>query len=144
MPALFEQSGLRFEYPENWTLETDELLEGGLEVTVTSPSGAFWSVSVHSSEGNMRSLLDTVLASMKEEFSDLDAEWAGEFAVERELRGYNVNFYCLDLTNTARIRGFQDRSATYLLIFQAEDHDFEALEPVFMAMTVSLLRSLAG
>ena len=57
-----------------------------------------------------------------------------------ELVGYDLNFYCLDLTNTAQIRAFRRNEKIYLVLFQAEDREYEHIEPVFRAMTRSLVQ----
>jgi hypothetical protein len=55
-----------------------------------------------------------------------------------------MNFYCLDLTNTALVRGFRTADATCIILYQAEDREFATVEPVLRAMTTSLLRAQAG
>ena len=55
--------------------------------------------------------------------------------------GYDIDFVCLDLTNTAQIRGFQTEQASYVLLWQSEDRDFPAVEPVFRAITKSLVET---
>jgi hypothetical protein len=54
--------------------------------------------------------------------------------------GYEVHFYVGALVAAARIRVFERDSALVLLLCQAEDREFDRLEPVFEAMTVSLLQ----
>lgn len=57
-----------------------------------------------------------------------------------ELVGFDVNFYCLDLTNTAWIRAGSTAAATYLILCQAEDREFSEVADIFRAMTASLLK----
>ena len=57
-----------------------------------------------------------------------------------ELHGYDLTFFCLDLINTACVRVCRTPSASYLIVYQAEDRDFEKLHAVFQALTVSLLK----
>ena len=56
-----------------------------------------------------------------------------------EIVGYDMNFYCLDLTNTAQVRAFRDEVASYVVFCQAEDRDFEEAVSVFEAITRTLL-----
>ncbi len=144
MPTLFDKLGIQFLYPENWTLDEGEAMAGERAVTVYSPEGAFWSVMLHPPAIDPRQLVLEVMAAMKEEFTDFEAEPAGETIEGVELSGYDMNFYCLDLTNTALVRGFRTPEATCIILYQAEDREFATIEPVFRAMTVSLLRSQAG
>lgn len=138
--ALYEKLGIRFQYPENWHLDERETDEQNASVTVYSPGGAFWSVSSHPPECDPRELADSVLKTMREEYSDLDSEIVQESVAGRNLIGHDIDFYCLDLTNTARVRGFRTPGRTYLVMSQADDREFEQIEQVFLAMTTSLLR----
>lgn len=142
MPAVFHKLGISFQYPENWTLDEEDALAGSQSVTVYSPGGAFWSVSIHPRDTNPHQLADAAVKVMKGEYDSLESETAQETLAGRELVGFNLNFFCLDLTNTAIIRCLRTDQATYVLFWQAEDRDFDGLDPVFRAMTVSLLNNL--
>ena len=58
------------------------------------------------------------------------------------LVGYDLNFFFLDLTNTACVRSLRTDQATYTIFCQAEDREFVQIRPVFLAMTTSLLSNL--
>ena len=143
MPLVFEQRGLRFEYPDNWAL--DEASEGQVEqVVVSSPNTGFWHLTKYSDDVELESLFDEALAALRTEYQDMETEPAGDLLVEgRQLMGFDVSFICLDLTNTCWLRGFQAGGATYLLLCQAEDREFAQVSPVFQAMLASLLRHLS-
>ncbi len=101
----FERMGLVFDYPDDWALELDA--DGGSEaggspaVTLLSPGGGFWSVSRHEGDGNARLLAEAVVAQMRSEYQDIDIEAASDSIGGHLLPGFDFNFYCLDLTNTA-------------------------------------------
>jgi hypothetical protein len=140
MPAVFDKLGIRFQYPDNWELDEKDALAGESSVTVYSPGAAFWSIAVHGREVAPKDLVEAALKAMRQEYDELDAEPVQERAFGHELIGYDLNFYCLDLTNTALVRAVQTADATYLILCQAEDREFAEVEPVFRAMTASLLR----
>jgi hypothetical protein len=81
---------------------------------------------------------------MREQYKELDSEAAEEEVAGRRLRGFDLNFYCLDLTNTAQVRTLETPDAIYLLLCQAEDHDWERDAPVFAAMTKSFVAGLGA
>ena len=143
MPAIFEQSGLRFEYPDNWSVELPEEGKSGEQVVVSSPETAFWHLSRHPSEVELEPLFDEVLAALRAEYQDIEVEPAHESLEDFELEGYDVNFICLDLTNTCWLRACRTPSATFLLLCQAEDREFDRVSIVFRAMLISMLRNLA-
>ncbi len=160
MPAVFDRLGLCFEYPETWLLEeggqeddADELDEPGgdaagaasrgadepISVTVHSPGGAFWTVMKYRRGSDPRRYLEASVAAMREEYHDLDAAPAEESLQGHRLTGYDLNFVCLDLTNTTHIRGVKTLGSTLLIFCQADDREWERIEAVFRAMTTSLL-----
>ena len=141
MTAVFDNLGVHFEYPENWTLDEDPASEDQASVTVNSPGGAFWSLTIHPASAELSEIMQVVLAVLREEYQEIDAEPVEEVVSDQTMLGFDVSFYCLDLTNTALIRSFQTERATYLLLCQAEDCDFDQLQAVFSAITTSLIRS---
>ncbi len=142
MPALYDRLGIRFQYPENWSLDDGETASGGPDVTVSSPSGSFWSVAVHPAEADLAQLLGETVSAMREVYNELDLEPLEETVAGEPMQGLEMNFYCLDLTSSAWVRVFRRPGATYLVFCQAEDRDLPVAQPVFLAMIHSLLGSL--
>ena len=142
MPTEFNKLGISFLYPDNWTLDEEDALAGRKSVTVYSPGGAFWSISAHPRSADPARLAKVAAEAMKEEYEDLEAEQSQETIAGCELLGYDLSFYCLDLTNTASVRCFRTHRATYTVYSQAEDREFEAVRAVFLAMTTSFLGNL--
>ena len=137
MPALFESQGLRFLYPENWLVEQGET-EQGWSVTVQSPGTAFLLVSVDKARPSVQQVLDTALATLRDDYPDLEAEPATERIAGRTARGYDVQFFSLDLVNSCLLRGFRAGDQTLLILCQASDLELEAVEPVLRAIRASL------
>jgi hypothetical protein len=142
MPATYDKLGVKFQYPDNWTLDEKDALEGENSVSVYSPDEAFWSLVIHPSHVDPEDLLATALKTMRKLYEELDAERAEETIAGRKLSGYDLNFYCLDLTNTALLRALRTPAASYLILCQADDRELEQVEPVFRAITASFVREL--
>ncbi len=142
MPAHFDGLGISFQYPDNWTLDDSDALLGRKSVTVYSPGGAFWSVAIHSGNAEPAKLAAVVVDAMKQEYQGLEAQEIEESVAGHELVGYDLAFYCLDLTNTAHVRSLRFAHTTYTIYCQAEDREYERLKKVFEAMTITLLSSL--
>ena len=140
MPALYEKLGIRFQYPENWTLDEVEALEGNNSVAVYSPGGGFWSIMIHPPDASPEALVEAALSVMRQQYDDLDAEGVAETLAGRRLVGYNMNFFYLDLTSTALVRSFATDRAAYVVLCQADDREFADIELVFRAITASLLK----
>lgn len=152
MPATYDKLGIRFQYPENWLLDETEAPEGelsfdemssgsaeGHSVSVHSPNGAFWTLVMHPERPDPARLAEAVLAAMRQEYDQLDAETVSETVAGCDLQGYDLNFFCLDLTNTSWVRAGQNDQSSFVLLCQAEDREFSKVRPVFEAMTASLL-----
>ena len=145
MPVTYAKPGIQFEYPDNWTLDEEEARDSRNAATVYAPTGAFWSVNLQpSGDADPTALVDSVLETLRQEYPDLDGEPVIETVEGRNLIGYEANFYCLDLTNTAQIRAVQSPFGIFVILAQAEDREYQRLSPVFQAMTISLLRNSLG
>lgn len=138
----FDRLGLTFDHPDNWTVDVEDA--GGLQSAVTAyaPDGGFWSVSAHAAGGPAAELAAAVVQEMRSQYQELDSEPVEESVGGRVLRGFDLNFYCLDLTNTAQVRTLETPDAVYLLLCQAEDREWEETAPVFAAMTASFVTAL--
>jgi hypothetical protein len=142
MPATFDNLGINFQYPDNWQLDDEEMRSGQSAVTVFSPGGAFWSVAVHTGSADPARMAKAALDAMSKEYEDMEAEPVKETTAGHDLVGYDLNFFFLDLTNTACIRSFRAGRTTYTVFYQAEDREFREIGLVFVAMTLSLLRGI--
>ncbi len=140
----FHRLGIDFSYPDSWSVDTDDAREGHAAVTVYAPEGGFWSISGHAPGGRPAELAEAVVAQMRGEYRDLDAEPATDDVAGATLPGFDMNFYCLDLTNTAQVRTLATPDAVWLIFCQAEDREWDRIAPVFAAMTTSFVRGLAG
>jgi hypothetical protein len=139
MAAIFDKLGIRFLYPENWQLDESEALAGNQVVSLISPGGSFWSVMIHPPGSTPAKLAATALKAMRQQYDDLDAEEIHETVAGQDLVGYDMNFYCLDLTNTAQVRSYRTSDAAYVVFCQADDREFADIEEVFRAITMSLI-----
>ena len=142
MPARFQKLGISFQYPDNWTLDEEDALAGRKSVTVYSPGGAFWSVAVHPGSADPAQLTKAAVDALKQEYKQVEAEETREVLAGWKMIGYDLSFFYLDLTSTARIRCLRADQATYTVFCQAEDREFDEIELVFRAMTTSLLGGL--
>ncbi len=141
MCAMYDKAGIRFLYPENWSLVDENVTERPRTVSLQSPDGAFWSLMVYDRGTDKMALLQETLGQMREEYASLESSVAIEQFEDIEATGYEMYFYCFDFLIAARAFVLEMPSgAILLLLWQAEDRDFAKCEPVFRAMTISLLR----
>ncbi|MGD9127179.1 MAG: hypothetical protein PVH19_07340 [Planctomycetia bacterium] len=142
MVSEYTKHGIQFQYPENWELEENDTDLECQTVSLYNPNGAFWSVSIHPRSTEPQQLLDAVTEAMRSEYQQVEIEEITETIADRELLGRDINFFCLDLTNTACVRCLQGDRATYTIFYQAEDREFNESVPLFLAITTSFLSSV--
>jgi len=140
----FHRDEVQFDYPDNWTVEADSSPEAGLQVSVSAPDGAFWSLSRQPAGSDPVPLADATVTQLRADYPDLESEPATETVFGQRLTGADINFSCLDLTNTAAFRCLELPTACYVIFCQAEDRDWQQLHHVFKAMTASLVRGLTA
>jgi len=137
MAAVFEQDGIRFLYPENWTLEESEH-DGGWSVTVESRDTAFFTLSYYTDERDMAALADSALSAFREEYPTLESEPALETLAGLPAVGHDVRFISLDLTNTAWVRALACEEGCILMLCEINDLELEKNGPVLKAICKSL------
>ena len=142
MPHEFKKLGISFLYPDNWELDETDAQQQHRSVTVYSPGAAFWTVNVHPRGTSPAKLVRAVVKAMREEYEGLEYEAVRETIAGRDLIGYDLSFFFLDLTNTAWVRALRTDQATYTIFCQAEDRELSQVRPVLLAMSTSLLNSL--
>jgi hypothetical protein len=140
MTCCYDKSGIRFLYPANWQISDEEVDGNGLSVSVQSPDSAFWSLTVYDPGTEPRTLVEAVLTSMRGEYEEVEASVIHERFADSEWLGYEMCFYCLDFLVNSKVMATRAIGKTLLIIWQAEDREFDQLEPVFRAITLSLLK----
>jgi len=143
MPAHYDRLDVRFLYPENWTLR-EELDDWPHEITVQSPGSAWWELQVYPTKMPPEKLAAEILQAMQAEYKDVESEPLAEDIGPWPVVGYSLNFFCLDLLIAFQVRCLCVKEHTYVLIYEAEDQEFDRQQLVFEAMTRSLLAAGAG
>jgi hypothetical protein len=141
MPAVYDNYGVKFAYPENWTL-LEEGTDWPREICVESPGGAQWALHIYQPPGDPQKLVQGAVSALEGEYGEVEAEYLQESLGGAAAEGCDMTFFYLDLLVTCQARCFTWGDKTLLLLTQAEDREFQELEAVFRAMTVSLLQSL--
>lgn len=136
MAAVFENTGVRFRYPENWRLEREEA-DDGWTVYVQSPGTAFAMVSLRE-EVTPGEMAETALAAMREEYPELEADDCVDSLAGQPAIGHDIQFFSFDLVNTAWTRSFAGGRGSVLILCQTSDIELDAHEPVLRAICASI------
>jgi hypothetical protein len=135
---IYEDRGIRFEYPADWKLEVTD--DGPTTtVDVQHPSGiAFLLVRTDVSCPDPDEEADLVLDAMRDEYPELDAVPVAETMHEQFVTGHDIEFFSLDISNWACIRCFQTPRRTVVAFGQWSDLGEENLPEVVDNMLHSL------
>lgn len=144
MPSQYTNFGLRFSYPDDWSVVDEEKITWPRRVSVQSPESAYWELQVYPPDYSPMALTDQTLEIFREEYEDVDSTPVQEQIRDSQVVGYDLDFFCLDLMVTCRVRSFSLGGQTLLLISQAESREYEARQDVLDAITRSLASAPAG
>jgi len=134
MPATFESFGIKFLYPDNWTVAHRDQEEGSDGVTFDLPTGGFFSLEREREGQLVEELIEEIADSIEQQYGDVEREELQlEDAVGNE-RTVEFRFYYLDLVIVSRLVILNLHDATYVIQMQAESRDFDSNELVFAAI----------
>jgi hypothetical protein len=141
MPAVYQNLGVRFLYPENWAIQEEEPDEWPRTVTLQSEQTSFWSLYLYPPGHDARAAVTDVINTIRELYADLEVLPAKETIGDIDTKGVDIAFFYLDLLVEAKIRCVQTPSALVLWHAQAESREFDQMNLVFQALATSLLSS---
>jgi hypothetical protein len=125
MQTLYQTDGLKFEYPPDWELTT-EPLEDGLSIMVSGTGTTFCSFMLMPDRPAVATVLKNALGAFRESYDEIDSEAVECRIADRPARGYDVDFYCLELLNSAWLRAFRTGRYTVFIMFQSGFDEPEA------------------
>src|SRR5262249_52344355 len=125
----YKAGGLSFRYPENWSLERDDV-ETGWTVSVQSPETAFVLVTCDQGHPPPDQMAEAALEALRSEYPELEADARVETLAGQMAVGHDIEFFSFDLTNTVWTRSFETDEGTYLVMCQENDLETERNGPV--------------
>ena len=141
MTTTYENHGLKFMYPENWTISDPSGDELPHQISVETPDGGLWAVSLFPVESETDELLKDAVAALEETYDEVEVSAAEDDFTPFQSQGVDAFFYCLDFVVSARVRVFSLPDQKLVVLYQAESREFDKQLDVFRAMTLSMLQS---
>ncbi len=137
LDKTFERQGVSFQYPGTWEL-VEELDDSRWAVTLQSPGTGFISLVVLPTVQNRVALLAEALSAFQDEYEEIDTYNVEEEIASRPAVGHDLNFFCMDLTNTTYIRAFNSERRGFLLLAQCTDSELDEFEHIYREILKSL------
>ena len=139
MTAKYDRDNLTFQYPENWRLDEDPPRGFPRSISVSAESGAFWCATVCDPHTSLDDLTRQYIQTLENEYEDLEQQPIDVELGSDIVSGLELQFFCLDFLVRSLLLGVPLRDRNVLLTWQAEDREFDKIEPVFRAISLSLL-----
>lgn len=136
--AVYEEHGVRFEYPDNWEL-SHEHHDEDFSVTVESEGTAFWMLSVLQGRPVAEDVIEAALESFRGEYDPVDVYESEDSICMLPTVARDVDFYELEMVNRASLRVCETDSTTIFVLLQMSDTEREEAEPLLKAITDSLM-----
>ena len=135
--AVCDAAGVRFVYPEGWELSQEE---HGRDLTFHLQTGgtAFWSLTLLSSKPAAAEAVEAVVQAFQDEYPEVDVYDGPDLMLEGPAAGCEIDFVYLDMVNSAVVRAEATSAFTAVMVYQAEQREFEGLQPEFEAIGSSL------
>ncbi|RPI90840.1 MAG: hypothetical protein EHM42_00745 [Planctomycetaceae bacterium] len=137
MAARYADHGVTLLYPSRWTL-TEQAEPGQVTITISSPGTSFLTLCLFQDRPAPADVAEAALEAFRDEYTEIDIYPTSGRVCRRRAVAWDVEFFCLELTNSARIRAFRTPRFTGLLLFQGTDSEFETTGPIFEKITRSL------
>jgi hypothetical protein len=136
----FTRGGVRFQYPESWSVEREES-GGAWTATVQSEGTAFAVLSLQPEANSPFAVAEETLATMKAEYPGLEADEVVEPVGGEPAVGHDIEFLTLDTTTGAFTRCLNTDDGPLLLLAQCGGYDRAEHWPVLLAIKQSLVVS---
>jgi len=133
----FDEDGLSFDYPDEWTLQR-EPSEEGWTVTLQSPGTAFALVTLDRGMPPVEEVAEAALNALKEDYPSLEATSAVEPVGGEVAVGHDVEFFSLDANVSCETRCFYGAAGTVLVLCQVTGLDASDYESVLGAIRASM------
>lgn len=145
----YDDLGVRFIYPKNWFVRTETWDKGTYSITVDTPEGSFWTLSIMPKGVDLDKAAQDIVRTMNAEYDDMEEREIKRYVADYVLTGYEIDFFYLDLTSTATALKFEDERRGYVIFWQTceyliADDNSDSRADIFDAMTHTLVSNLTG
>ena len=142
MPAQYDRNGLKFLYPDNWVLsdQTDDELPR--VISLETPDGAIWSAHLYPSDTDPDFLIKDTVTALEETYPDLEVSTSKHSFPTHTGTAIDTIFFCLDFLVRIKLMTIQTSQYQVMAWYQAEDREFDKQEPIFHAVTTSMMQSI--
>lgn len=133
----YANHGVAFSYPDIWEIE-EEMDGTDVVITVSAVGTCFWTLRILHGSPPPPQAVESCVAAFKEEYEDIEVSEPDCAMAEMPAYSRDLEFVCMELTNTAGLRSVRTTEFTLLVWWQGTDHELEECRAMFDHMTDSL------
>jgi len=135
--SRYDAHGVRFQFPEEWTL-TEQCSEQHIAINVDSPNTSFWSLTLFLDRPQPRDVIQSVIETFREEYDEIDVYPSHSRTVDQEAVARDIEFFCLEMVNGAFVRVFETERFTGLILFQGTETELQETRALLDGISASL------
>jgi hypothetical protein len=135
--AVFCDDGVRFEYPDDWTLSRDTG-DGRITLHLQSPGAAFWCLTLLTDRPTAAEAIQAAVEAYRAEYPEVDVYEPTSPIDGSPAAACDLDFVYVDLVSSVSLRAEETTEFTALVLYQADDRELELYRPQFEAVTASL------
>ncbi len=145
MNVEFEEGGIHFSHPADWSVEVDDDDDGLMNVSLGAPDGlSFAVVRVDASRPEPDGVLGDAMGVLRAEYPTLYAEPVSEEIGGHPVVGFDVEFFQFDVANSASLRCFRTEVRTVFFLAQWSELEEDDPGAVLALVRRSLREADAG
>ncbi len=127
---VYRGPGVTFRYPAGWEL-AEEARGDERSIHVQSEGSAFCSITLLPTRPTPLRAVEAAVDAFREEYAEFDVYPVETRLARRAAVGRDIDFICLEMSNTACVRALRTARFTLLLLFQSNDHELDQTRSAF-------------
>ncbi len=143
MDEEYRNNGVSFRYPGHWDL-TEDRTDEEVFVTVSSPETSFWTLTLFFDRPEPNRVLESAISEYRSEYDDVDLYPTEAKFGDCQGQGYDLEFFCYELTNSVFLRACRTGRFTALVLSQGTDVELEETRYLLDGITDSLVFEPSG
>ncbi len=142
MTGIYEKHDVRFLYPENWRLSKDDEGQMPWLISLETPNGGLWSVSIYPAHSDATELVNNSVQALKQQYEEVEVNETTSDVAGKTAMGVDAYFYYLDFLIAVQIRVVATKRYTFVFYNQAESREFDQSLMVFHAIATSVVQNV--
>lgn len=135
--AHYKDHGVVFVYPDIWQLQ-EQMDDEDVIIQVSASETCFWTLRILPGCPAPPQVVNSCVTAFEEEYDDLEVAETSCSLAEMPAFSRDLDFFCLELTNSVGLRSVRTNDFTLLVWWQGTQHELAEFRPIIEQMTLSV------